>query len=214
MIGSSLLPLFPLKVVLCPGERLPLHIFEERYRDMVRYCLETDEPFGVVLERDDDDLAEVGCSARIDRVLNRYDDGRLDILAVGEQRFRVNDLRQERVYPTADVEPIIEPLEPVQSDVRERAITQHMKLLELAGETIRPSIYEGTAQISFVLAHNAGLTLDQKQKLLEMDSENERIEYLVSHLKDLIPRVSRYKDVQWTIRSDGHFEGELPDLDL
>lgn len=214
MIGSSSLPLFPLKVVLCPREQLPLHIFEDRYKAMIRYCLETEEPFGVVLERDDDGLAEVGCTARVDRVLNRYDDGRLDILAVGGRRFRVDDVRRERMYLTATVQPIVEPYETVEAEMRERAITQHMKLLELAGETIRPSIYQGASHISFILAHNAGLTLEQKQQLLEMDSENRRIEYLVSHLKDLIPRISRYRDIQGIVRSDGHFGDQLPDLDI
>jgi ATP-dependent Lon protease len=214
MIGSSSLPLFPLKLVLCPGEQLPLHIFEERYKEMIRYCLETGEPFGIVLDREDEGVADVGCTARIDRVLNRYDDGRLDILAVGGRRFRVDDVRRERLYLTATVQPFVEPFEPVQSEMRERAITQHMKLLELAGEKIRPSIYEETPQISFVLAHNAGLTLEQKQTLLEMGSENERIEYLVSHLEDLIPRISHYRDVQGIIRSDGHFGDDLPDLEF
>lgn len=213
MIGSYSLPLFPLKVVLCPGEELPLHIFEERYREMIRYCLATEEPFGIILEREEG-FADVGCTARVDRVLNRYDDGRLDILVVGEERFRLDDVHQKRLYLTATVEPIVESYEPVEADMRERAITQHMKLLELAGETIRPSIYQNASHISFTLASNAGLSLEQKQRLLEMDSENARIEYLVSHLKDLIPRISRYKDVQGRVQSDGHFGDELPDLDI
>lgn len=214
MIGSSLLPLFPLKVVLCPGEQLPLHIFEDRYKDMVYYCLETDEPFGIVFQRKEDDLAKVGCAARIVRIMNQYDDGRMDILTMGEQRFRVNDIRQERLYMTAEVEPIVEPLEEVRINIRERAITQHMKLLELTGETIRPSIYEREQHISFVLAHNSGLSLNQKQQLLEMNSENRRIEFLVTHLEELIPRVAEYKDAQWKIRSDGHFGEGPPTLDL
>lgn len=208
------LPLFPLNAVLVPGEKLPLHIFEERYREMIRYCRETEEPFGVVFERDDDEIVEIGCAARIDRIVTEYDDGRLDVLTEGQNRFRIVEVYRERVYLTADVEPIEEHRERVRSETRERVITQHMKLMELAGETIRPDIYEGRPRISFVLAPNAGLSLDQKQRLLEMESENERLEFLVRHLADLIPRLSEYQDTRWQVRSDGHFGDELPDLEL
>jgi ATP-dependent Lon protease len=214
MRGTFSLPLFPLDVVLVPGERLPLHIFEERYRLMIRYCLETEEPFGVVYEPEDGEMATVGCSAQIQQVIEEYEDGRLDILTRGENRFRITQIYHQRAYMTADVEPVEEHREHVRSEVRERVITQHMKLMELAGETIRPNIYEGRPRVSFVLAHNAGLSLEQKQRLLEMNSENERLEYLVSHLADLIPRLSEYQDTRWQVRSDGHFGDELPDLEI
>src|SRR5690606_10969850 len=129
------LPLFPLGLVLFPGEAVPLHIFEDRYRDLVRHCLETDAPFGVVLA-DGDEMARVGCAARISRVLQRYDDGRLDIVAVGEERFEVDEVTQERSYLTARVRSY-EPIEQLAiGEGRERVITLHMKLLELAGEAI------------------------------------------------------------------------------
>ena len=106
----SQLPLFPLNVVLCPQEPLALHIFEPRYREMVSYCLETKEPFGIVLQ-EEAEMAVVGCTARIDRVLNRYEDVRLDILVVGEYRFRLQQVYQERAYLTADVEALRDPVE-------------------------------------------------------------------------------------------------------
>lgn len=204
------LPLFPLGVVLYPRERLPLHIFEPRYQELVGYCLETKERFGIVLF-DDGETARVGCTARIHRVTERYADGRMDIVVQGERRFEIRDIFQERAYLTADVELIQEPASPPERDLKERAITQHMKLLELAGRTVRPSLYQDVAEVSYVMAHNAGLTLKQKQQVLELRTENERIAYLVEHFEELLPRVEQVEDVRRKIRSNGHFKDFPPE---
>ena len=201
------LPLFPLNLVLFPGEAIPLHIFEERYRDLVRYCLENDDAFGIVLA-DDDELAKVGCAARIDRVLQRYEDGRLDIIAVGEERFEIHEVNQERSYLTARVDSY-ESIEPLAiGDERERVITLHMKLLELAGDTIRPAIYEGPKQISFVVAQNAGLDNARKQDILELRTEEERLAYLARYLEEIIPEIEAARSRRQRVQSNGHFKGE------
>ena len=199
------LPIFPLGVVLYPRERLPLHIFEQRYKDMVGFCLQEQQPFGVVLF-DEGEMADVGCTARITEIVTRYDDGRMDIMVTGERRFKLLEVRQEFTYTTASVELVRELDEPLQRDLTERAITQHMKLLELAGRTVRPSLYQDVREVSFVMAHNAGLTLKQKQRVLELSTENERIAYLVDHFEELIPRVEQMEDLKRKIQSNGHFK--------
>jgi ATP-dependent Lon protease len=203
------LPLFPLGLVLYPGERLPLHIFEERYKDLTHYCLEHDVAFGIVLV-DDGSLADVGTTARIERIVNRYDDGRMDILVEGEERFEVRSVHDRKSYYTADVtllddDPTLDP------SLKERAITQHMKLLELAGRTVRPDVYDGVNRLSFMLAQNAGLDPEQKQEVLARDSENERVEYLIRHFEALIPRVEQEDDVRRRIQSNGHFKNFPPE---
>jgi len=203
------LPLFPLNVVLYPEERLPLHIFEPRYREMVARCLRDDLAFGLILGGEDGRLADVGCTARLDRILERYPDGRLDLLARGETRFRVEALRDEHAYLSADVAYIHEPVEEVQRTLSERAITQHMRLLELAGRDVRPSLYM-TPFVSYVIAHNAGLSNAQKQEVLELLTENLRIAYLVAHLEALIPQVEREDDLRRKVQSNGHFRDFLP----
>lgn len=213
MSVTGSLPLFPLGEVLYPRERLPLHIFEERYKEMVTRCLDRDEAFGVVLF-DEGEMADVGCTARISEVTARYEDGRMDIVVRGEQRFRVKEVRQELAYMTADVELLNDPDEPSESDLKERAITQHMKLLELAGRTVRPSLYQDVKEVSFVMAHNAGLTLRQKQEMLELRGENERIAYLVDHFEGMIPRVEQMEDVRRKVKSNGHFKDFPPEEGL
>ena len=205
------LPLFPLGLVLYPDEPVPLHIFEPRYREMVRFCLDSDAPFGIVYVSEEA-LAQVGCTARIRRVLTRYDDGRLDIMAMGEERFEIVELHRDQAYLTADIQAYEgEENEPVDSEARERVITQHMKLLEMAGETIRPALYEGARWASFIVAQNAGLELEQKQKLLEMPTENERVHFLIAHFRDMLTRVERARTVQRLAQGDGHSDG-LPEL--
>lgn len=205
------LPLFPLGIVLYPGEPVPLHIFEPRYREMVRVCLEEDLPFGIV-HVTEKALAEVGCTARIRRVLTRYDDGRLDIVALGEIRFRIVEVHRDRPYLTAAVAAFgPEPQEAVDLGARERVITQHMKLLEMAGETIRPAVYEQARWVSFVVAQNAGLEIEQKQRILEMPTENERVAYLIKHFRKMLTRVGRAQRLRKLAQGDGHGDG-FPEL--
>uniref|UniRef100_A0A7V2B193 ATP-dependent protease n=2 Tax=Rhodothermus TaxID=29548 RepID=A0A7V2B193_RHOMR len=203
-MGMERLPLFPLGVVLYPGERLPLHIFEPRYRDLIRDCLAQDVPFGIVLA-EEGRLARVGSTARITRILARYADGRMDILVTGEERFRIVQLYSDRPYLTADVERIVEPFEAPQHALRERLITQHMRLLELVGQTVRPALYQDVRYLSYVVASNAGLTLEQQQEVLELLTENERLAYLVAHLERLLPQVEQMESVRRRIQSNGHF---------
>lgn len=207
------LPLFPLGEVLYPGERLPLYIFEDKYKEMIRRCLEQNDVFGVVLF-DEGEMADIGSTARVSEVTARYEDGRMDIIVSGERRFRLREVRQEFAYMTASVELLSEPDEPLVSDLKERAITQHMKLLELAGRTVRPSLYQDVETVSYVMAHNAGLTLKQKQEVLELYGENERIAYLVDHFEGLIPRVEQMEDLRRKIKSNGHFKDFPPEEGL
>ncbi len=204
MATESSLPIFPLGVVLYPREQLPLHVFEPKYKEMIGRCLDENRPFGVVLF-DEGELSEVGSTAQIVNVVSRYEDGRMDVLIEGRQRFRVVRLYPEDPYMTAEVEVLSEPTEAPKRELKERAITQHMKLLELAGRTVRPSLYQDVHDVSFVMAHNAGLTLRQKQKVLELPSENDRIAYLVDHFEELIPKVEQMEDLKRKIQSNGHF---------
>ncbi|MDT0630483.1 LON peptidase substrate-binding domain-containing protein [Rubrivirga litoralis] len=204
------LPLFPLGLVLLPGEPVPLHIFEPRYREMVRVCLDGDQPFGVVYASETA-LAAVGSAARIADVTTTYDDGRLDIVAVGESRFRVVEVHRDQSYLTADVERVEDEAEDDDSKARQRAIARHMRLLEMAGEEPRIDRYNGVDSVSFMIGRNAGLDLDDKQRLLEMQTEEARIRYLADHLGSLLVRLKQVRELRDLARGDGHAEG-FPDL--
>lgn len=210
MDSIDALPLFPLSLVLYPGEELALHIFEERYKELTAYCLEHDVPFGIV-RAEDESWADVGTTARIDEVVKRYEDGRLDIVVHGEERFRIEAVHERFSYYTADVTLIEDEETSVDLDLKERAITQHMKLLELAGRTVRPDLYENVERLSFVLAQNGALDPAQKQEVLETTTENERIRYLVRHFQSIIPQIEEQEGVRRRIRSNGHFKDFPPE---
>src|SRR5271154_6904633 len=99
---SSLLPIFPLELVLLPGVPLPLHIFEPRYKEMIAECLEQKKPFGVV-RASSDGVADIGCTAEIMSVIKKYDDGRMDILTRGVDRFEVIEVNEERSFLQAEI---------------------------------------------------------------------------------------------------------------
>jgi ATP-dependent Lon protease len=204
MDSPGLIPLFPLGLVLYPSEVLPLHIFETRYRDMMRDCMRGERIFGIVLIRDGR-MSNVGCTARIQEVVRRHQDGRMDIVVEGEARFRVHDVSRVRSYLQADARVIEEERPHRKHPSRERVITQHLKLLEMAGRTPRPSAYEGRAHLSYFIGLNAGLSLQQKQDMLELANESARIEFLVQHLSEFIPRVEQAETLRRTITSNGHF---------
>jgi ATP-dependent Lon protease len=207
------LPLFPLGLVLYPDEPTPLHIFEPRYREMITRCLDEKSPFGFVYVGDDSEMAEVGCTAHVKRVLSRYDDGRFDILVVGGERFRLVEVHREgellignvEAYGTAGAGDVAEPA------ARERMITQHMKLLELAGEPIRPALYQSARYASFAVAPSAGLEPADKQRLLEMPTERERVDFLVRHFKRALRRLERAHRYRKLARGDG-WGGEPPEV--
>jgi ATP-dependent Lon protease len=204
MARSPLLPLFPLGLVLVPDELLPLHIFEDRYRELVRDCLADQQPFGIVLFQNGR-LSEVGCTAEIERVVQRYEDGRLDIVVAGRARFKVGETDRSRAYLQAEVEPMPEARPEADLPDRERLITQHIKLLELAGRTPSPSVYQDREALSYFIALNAGLSVDQKQEMLELPGERDRIAFLIGHMAAFIPKVEEAETLRRKITNNGHF---------
>jgi Lon protease-like protein len=160
----SLIPLFPLDVVLFPGTPLPLHIFEPRYKEMIAECLAQHRVFGVVRVLDQA-LAEVGCTAEILAVVKEYSDGRLDILSEGRQRFELLSVNQERSFLQAEVSLIDDDPGMPPKEATLRAIQLHAELLSLAGSKLDLSAAD-PAMLSFNLAGSLPLDLDFKQKLL------------------------------------------------
>ena len=204
MPKADRIPLFPLSLVLFPQEVLPLHIFETRYKELVNFCLSEETPFGIV-GMDGDRMEVVGCTARIRSVVREYDDETFDIETVGETRFRLNAVYNDQSYDTADVTVIEDRDVPVATTERERLVAQHMKLMELLGERIRPNSYAEEHFLSFRIGAASGLDFAQRQQLLEIDSEAARISQLVKHLKGFIPRVKSVKERRERIQSNGHF---------
>ncbi len=165
--------LFPLGMVLLPTERIPLHIFEERYKELIDECIDLEQEFGLVLQ-DDDGIREIGTRAAVVAVLERFDDGRLNVVVEGRERFRVVALTSGRVFRTADVEPL-DDLEPdADEGAVGTAVENLRRVAELAG-TDAENLDPVTDAPSFELAARVELEPKLKQGLLESRSEDERL---------------------------------------
>ena len=175
------LPIFELPLVLLPGEQLPLHIFEDRYKRMVGTALEQDEPFGIVL-RDDEGARSIGCTARIDDVLERFDDGRMNIVVSGEAPFKVLDRIESSEFPAGEVELIPEvEVPPIDEASASAAREAFAELAERAtGE--RPDPTELDHASAYAIAARIELPAETKQQLLEMRDEDERMALLANAL--------------------------------
>lgn len=192
---SSLLPLFPLDLVLLPGVPLPLHVFEPRYKEMIGECLDQKKPFGVV-RASSEGVAEIGCTAEILEVTRRYDDGRMDILTRGVERFEVLQVNDDRAFLQAEISVIEdEPGQPPAEAV-ERAVQLHGEIVKFA--EAEPTEPDGdTGNLSFHLAGSLPLDLDFKQKLLTTLSEAKRLEALIAYLQALLPGLRRASRARW-----------------
>lgn len=197
----SLLALFPLDVVLFPGAPLPLHIFETRYQELVGECLSNKTPFGMVRSRESA-LAEVGCTAAILNVSKKYDDGRLDIVTEGRQRFEIGHLNQERSFLRGEVIFFEDEPSQVSKNETDTVIQLHQQLFEVLGQ--RVEVEPSYASLSFQLAHELPVDLDFKQTILEMKSEAERIETLIEYYRTTIPKVELTLRARDKASGNGH----------
>jgi Lon protease-like protein len=175
------LPIFELPLVLLPGEQLPLHIFEDRYKRMVGTALEQDEPFGIVL-RDDEGARSIGCTARIDDVLERFDDGRLNIVVSGEAPFKVLDRFESPEFPAGEVELIPEEEVPPIDEASASAAREAFAELAERATGERPDPTELDHASAYAIAARIELPAETKQQLLEMRDEDERMALLANAL--------------------------------
>lgn len=197
-----LLPLFPLELVLLPGTPLPLHIFEPRYKEMIRECLANEAPFGVV-RAVEEGIADVGCTAEIFSVTKEYPDGRMDLICEGRKRFEVLEINRDRSFLQAEV--LILPDEPRGSgqDERVKAVQLHLEILSLAG-AVQDLSSADQNQLSFYLAGSLPLDLDFKQKLLATRSESERMQAVAAYFENLLPQLRRAARAREKAAGNGH----------
>ena len=198
------IPIFELPVVLLPGELMPLHIFEERYKRMVGDCLDSSEPFGLVFG-DSDGARRVGCEARVAEVIERFDDGRMNIIVAGERPFRVLDRREAPEYPVGEVEPIALDAEAsAEADAGDATLARDAfaELVErVSGEG--PDLEELASEDAYSIAARVELPPETKQLLLELRSESERMRVLADALGALVTAISRSREIAAQAKMNG-----------
>jgi ATP-dependent Lon protease len=201
---ATRIPLFPLDIVLFPGQAVPLHIFEPRYREMTRDCLDAQSPFGIVLLHDGK-LAQTGCSAMIVKVLKEYEDGRSDILTAGQNAFRLIRTYNEKSYTEADVLYFDEDFTNVDSQMSARLETLCNQCHQLLyGEDAPRFETEGGISLAYHVASELPVDVTTRQSLLEIRSEAERQARLVAYLTDWYPQLQKREHVRGKAAGNGH----------
>ena len=185
------LGLFPLGIVLLPTEQLPLHIFEERYKELIGECLEHGGEFGLVYA-DDDGLRDLGTRAQVVDVLTRFEDGRLNILVEGGERFRLTELTDGRSFNTGLVSPLEDEEDPADSAAVDEALRLFGVLRELTESEVDPPD-PALPQLSYALAGKVELPVDEKFGLLGETSERRRMEQVQELLANAVLTAQRVR---------------------
>lgn len=207
-----ILGLFPLELVLFPGAYVPLHIFEPRYRQLIRECIEQRRPFGINLY-DKDNLQRVGCTAEVQGIVRQYEDGRFDIVVQGGRRYILQSLDQRaKPYLLATVEYYDDyPGETLDLELYRTCaelFNEFVKRVYSKPEVLtlpvdRIPVFEGSMP-SFFMAQKSGLRLLQKQVLLAFRRENDRLDLIRQHLAELLPRLDQAEEIERISRTDGY----------
>jgi Lon protease-like protein len=194
-------PLFPLGIVALPHELVPLHIFEERYRTMIGECLEQESEFGIVWAADDG-LRPIGCAVEIAEVLQRTEDGRMNILTRGTRPFRIVDQRDDFPYPAGTVEFLADKEETADQDTADSAHEAYNELVEQATDrTLEPE--ELVAMSAYEMAATVDFGKEAKQGLLDLRSENARLRLVARLFRAAIKRLAFIERAEERARSNG-----------
>jgi Lon protease-like protein len=199
---SGLLPLFPLQVVVFPGTPLPLHIFEDRYKEMVGNAIRDNSEFGIVLAREDG-IVNAGCTVIVEKLAEMYPDGRMDVLTRGRRRFEVLSLNEEKDYLQAEVRFFDDDdLQPVPQELRDQALSHYRALTKLSSTREMGEPDEKAAQLSFQLAQ-ALPDVNFLSVLLRQRSESGRLKELNEYLAQYIPRQTTIERVKALAPTNG-----------
>lgn len=196
--------LFPLPVVLLPGEQTPLHIFEPRYKELISECLEEGGDFGLVFA-DEGGMREVGTRASVVEVLERFPDGRLNIVIQGGERFRLVELTEGRSFATAEVDEIADEGDQPTEEEEEQCVAAYQRVVA-AAEADLDDLDRGGDSLAFQIAARIDLGPEVKQDLLELRSERERVLRLAPLLDRAAEAVLREREIRRRASSDGRVE--------
>jgi Lon protease-like protein len=201
------IPLFPLNIVVFPSSKYPLHIFEERYKKMINKCLSEKSGFGIVT-RLDNELSKIGSYVEIEDILQKFDNGEMDISVVGKGRFFIDTVFS---HPDKYLMAAVSEYDDLTSDVNPSLMLELQSSFERIIEKTNFQLedafwrnFELTELKSFKLAEKSGLSLQQQQSLLTLRDENKRVNYLIEHYENLEKQISESSTIRSIVMSDGY----------
>ena len=196
--------LFPLNLVLLPGEQAPLHIFEPRYQELIGECLEENEEFGLVLA-DEEGIREVGTRAGVIEVLERFDDGRLNIVIEGRERFRLVEVTEGRSFAIAEIVEVDDDGETPTEEEVEQCLAAYDRVVKAAEADLEELDFDADS-IAFQIAARVDFGTEIKQGLLELRSERERVLRLAPMLNQAADAVRRDREIRDRASGNGRVE--------
>ncbi len=207
-INMKKIGLFPLDIVLFPESIYPLHIFEERYRQLINHCHQNNLEFGICPIANSK-MRQIGCKAKVVEITSRHEDGKMDILVKGTERFRlVNFTEGAKPYYIGNLEPYMDEPEIADFGLADQCVELFNNIArEIKGvfiEEIEINSIQAN-KLSFLIAQKTGLPYEKKIELIELRSENARLRKLKSHLRLILPAIKTAEQVNRIIRNDGYF---------
>ncbi|MCM5663166.1 LON peptidase substrate-binding domain-containing protein [Galbibacter mesophilus] len=205
---GRIIPLFPLRTVVFPNEKLPLHIFEERYKQLVNDCVRGNMNFGIPTYLDGE--LGYGTELNIDKIVRTYENGSLDIVCLGVRVFKIVKFFNpipNKLYAGGEVE-FFENEEDAIQEQQEKVldlIHRMYRNIDMPMEAMEPDSFK-----SYVFAHKLGLNLQQEYKLLQLTKESERLDFIENHLKTVIPVLEQINETKKRIQLNGHFRNFDP----
>jgi uncharacterized protein len=185
---DSVIPLFPLELVIFPGSKYPLHIFEPRYKSMIKFCLENKKGFGIVAKIGKD-ISSIGCYVKIDNILKHYENGEYDIVVEGQNRYLINKFeKHENGYYIADVNEYHDTGKGGDQELLTETKGKFEEVLKKINIELDEAFWKNFLNSgikSFKIAEKSGLTLTEQQELLILQDENARLKYLLRHFERL-----------------------------
>lgn len=210
MPDSLSLPLFPLSLVAFPGEVVNLHIFEPRYRQLFQECELTGGTFGIIPVVDGK-MVGVGTEMRLQKIAQRYDDGKMDVATVGLQTFILKEYKSElldKMYPGGTVNML--PFDTTQDDFATIQICDLVARLYEHMSITNVPIPQPTSFDLSTIVHKIGLSIEQEVELLKLTSKADQHRYLLEHLKVFVPHVIEMEELRRKAALNGHFKNVIP----
>ena len=201
---SERITLFPLQIVLFPHAAVPLHIFEPRYKELIRRCVETEAEFGIVLEQGGG-VAKIGCTAQVVEITQEYEDGRMDIAVEGRRIFEILEVFQDKPCLEAMARMLLDEPDPKTIAAPDEVMAAYEKCHELLyGSTPDEIDRDEHPSLAYAIAEDLPLELEDKQTLLALRDENDRLVRLLPMIRQLVPRAETRQRMRQKAGGNGH----------
>jgi len=205
-----MIPVFPLSLVLFPGESLNLHIFEPRYKQLILESQKEGFDFGIPAHIDSKQL-RYGTMASLERIVKTYPDGRMDIKTKGLDVFKIEQYHKsfnDKLYPGADVSYIKGNVtsDPVAVTIMTKMMEQLYEFMKIKKDIPKPTEHN----FSFAIGHHIGLSINQEAELLAIENETDREAFIIDHLEHLLPIITEMEELRKKVQMNGHFKNVIP----